>query len=85
MVRLKGPLFSLKAQKQIGKTIIFKSKNNRAFLTKYSKPGSKRKFTPSENQQIMRGYMQDGRESWASLDQSDKDAWNNFVIPKHGE
>ena len=84
MVRLAGPLFSLQASKQLGKTLIFKTKNQRGFLTKYNKPGGNRKFTASASQITMRGYMQDGRDAWAGLPQSDKDAWNDFVIPKRG-
>lgn len=84
MVRLKGPLMSVKAQKQLGKTLIYKSKKNRSFLTKYNKPGGNRKFTASAEQITMRGYMQDGRDAWAGLSAANKAAWNNFVIPKRG-
>ena len=85
MVSLKGPLFSQSAQKQLGKTLIYKSKNQKSFLTKYNKPGGNRKFTASASQITMRGYMQDGRDAWADLPQLDKDDWNDFVIPKRGE
>lgn len=85
MVSLKGPLFSQKAQKQLGKTLIYKNKGNKNFLTRYNKPGGNKKFTASASQITMRGYMEDGRDAWANLPQSDKDDWNDFVIPKRGE
>lgn len=85
MVSLKGPLFSVKAQKQLGKTLIYKSKGNKSFLTKYNKPGGNRKFTASEEQVVMRGYMQDGRDAWAGLSDANKTAWNDFVTPKRGQ
>ena len=50
MTRLKGPLFSLGAQKQLGKTLIYKMKGGRSFLTKYNKPGSKAPFSASPAQ-----------------------------------
>ncbi len=84
-MRLKGPLFSLKASKQLGKNLIYKMKGNRCFLTKYNKPGGNKKFTASASQLTMRERMQDGRDAWAGLSQANKDAWNAFVLPKHGE
>lgn len=50
MANLKGPLFSLEAQKQLGKTLIYKMKGSRAFLTKYNKPGGKNPFDASPAQ-----------------------------------
>ena len=85
MVRLTGPLHSLKAQKQLGKSLIYKMKRGRAFLTKYNKPGGVKKFTPSGSQETMRTYMKEGRDAWAGLSAADVKAWNDFVIPKHGE
>ena len=85
MVSLKGPLFSIKAQKQLGKTLIYKNKGGKSFLTRYNKPGGNRKFTASDEQITMRGYMQDGRDAWAELSSGNKSAWNNFVIPKRGQ
>lgn len=85
MIQLKGPLFSLKARKQLGKTLIYKTKNQKGFLTRYNKPGGRKKFTPSAAQVTQRGYMKDGREAWANLSAADKKAWNDFVIPKRGE
>lgn len=76
---------SLKAQKQLGKTLIYKSKGNKSFLTKYNKPGGNKKFTASADQLTMRGFMQDGRDAWAGLSAANKKAWNAFVIPKRGQ
>ena len=84
-MRLKGPLFSLEASKQLGKTLIYKTKNGRSFLTKYNKPGGNRKTEASVNQVTMRGYMTDARDAWASIDQTDRDAWNDYVLPKRGQ
>ncbi len=84
-MRLKGPLFSQKASKQLGKTLIYKTKNQKGFLTKYNKPGGKKKFTASAAQIAQRGYMEDGRDAWAGLSDADKKAWNDFVIPKRGK
>lgn len=50
MARLQGPLFSEKASKQLGKKLIYKTKGNRAFLTKYNKPGGVSPFDPSPTQ-----------------------------------
>jgi len=83
-MRLKGPLMSLTAQKQLGKTLIYKRKGARNILTRYNKPGGRRKFTASASQVTQRGYMQDGRDAWANLSDANKQAWNDFVIPKHG-
>jgi len=76
---------SLRAQKQFGKTLIYKMKGGKAFLTKYNKPGGKRKFTASADQLTQRGYMQDGRDAWANLSDANKQAWNVFVTPKRGQ
>lgn len=50
MVRLTGPLFSEKAQKQLGKNLIYKRKGSRSLLTKYNKPGGANPFDPSPTQ-----------------------------------
>ena len=50
MVKLIGPLHSDRASKQIGKNLIFKTKQNRSFATSYSKPGQKKKFDASPAQ-----------------------------------
>lgn len=85
MARLHGPLFSEKAQKQLGHNLIYKRKGPKNILTKYNKPGGVAPFTPSASQETMRGYMKDGRDAWAGLPDSDKKAWRDFVKPKRGE
>ena len=77
MVSLKGPLFSLKAQKQLGKTLIYKDKKNKSFLTKYSKPGSVKPFTKSEEQKQMRTIYSDSVEAWHNLSDNEKLDYNN--------
>jgi len=84
MVRITGPLHSDTARKQIGHTVIHKIFNKGSFATAYNKPGSVKPFTPSASQITMRGYMTNARDAWAGLPDSDKTAWRNFVIPKHG-
>jgi len=84
MVRITGPLHSDGASKQLGKTLIFKTKAGRSFLTNYKKPGGVKKFTPSTTQLIMRDYMKDARDAWAGLPDSDKTAWRDFVTPRRG-
>jgi len=84
MAHLTGPLFSEKAQKQLGKKLIYKRRGKKNILTKYSKPGSVTPFTPSGSQNTMRDYMKDGRLAWAGLSVEDKKAWRDFVKPKRG-
>lgn len=79
MVRLRGPLFSQKAQKQLGKTLIYKAKKGRAFLTRYNKPGGKRKFTPSAAQKTMRAHYYEAVGKWRSLTNNEKKQWRDFV------
>jgi len=82
MARLKGPLFSQKAQKQLGKTLIYKTKLNRSFLTKYNKPGSSAPFKVSEKQQLMRQVYACGVTKWQALSIGAKKAWDDLVIRK---
>lgn len=84
MAKLTGPLMSMTAQKQLGNALIYKMKNNKAFATNYSRPGRKKAFTPSASQITQRKYMQDARDAWATIDQSDRNDWNDFVLPKRG-
>lgn len=50
MVRVQSPLMSTRAQKQLGKELIYKMKKNRAFVTGYGRPGRKNPFSPSPTQ-----------------------------------
>ena len=79
MVRLIGPLFSLKAQKQLGKSLIYKTKGNKSFLTKYNKPGGVRKFTPSASQTTMRKHYYEAVGKWRILTPAEQKQWRDFV------
>ena len=85
MVNLKGPLFSMKAQGQLAKTLIFKARGGKSFLTAYNKPGGVTRSTPTPAQETLRTFMQEGRDAWAGLSAGDTQDWNLFVIPKRGE
>ena len=76
MVRLKGPLLSLSASKQLGKTLIFKTKNGKGFLTKYSKPSSIRKTDPSSLQEEKRVIYGEAVEAWGLLSNIQKSVYN---------
>lgn len=76
MVQLKGPLFSQKAQKQLGKTLIYKTKKGKGFLTKYNKPGGRRLFTPSSTQTQMRIIYNEGVAAWNDLSDNEKEVYN---------
>lgn len=75
MARTKGPLFSLKASKSIGKVITYQGRPTGTAV--YKKP------TPTDpktaSQLLMRQYMGEARTAWKELSQTDQDAWNNFV------
>ena len=79
MVRVKAPLMSMSAQKQLGKSLIYKMKKGRAFVTAYSFPGKKNPFTPSESQVQNRILYRDAISIWGELTQAQKDYWNNLV------
>jgi hypothetical protein len=71
------------AQKQLGKTLIYKMKNNRAFVTGYGRPGSKNPFTPSANQIAKRNFYIEAVAVWQGLTESQKDYWSEEVKSKN--
>lgn len=79
MVHLTGPLFSEKARKQLGHKLVYKRKGNRSLLTRYSKPGSVKPFTPSASQKTMRDYYYEAVGKWRSLTANEKKQWRDFV------
>ena len=83
MPRLKSPLFSLTAQKQLGQTLIYKMKGNRAFVTKYNRPGSKNPFSPSATQVTNREFYTSAVAVWQAKNQAQKDYWNNLAKTKN--
>ena len=78
-MRLTGPLFSISAQKQLGHTIIFKTKGSRSFATRYNKPGEKNPFTPSASQTEKRAdyYMATG--IWRNFSITEKEYWDDLA------
>ena len=70
---------SLTAQKQLGKTLIYKMKKNRAFVTGYNKPGGKNPFRPSANQVLKRNFYAQAIIVWKAKNQAQKDYWNDLA------
>lgn len=76
MVRITGPLHSLRAQKQFGHQIVFKQKGSRSIATNYSTPGSKNKFTPNATQIKKRATYGTAVEAWNALTANAKAEYN---------
>jgi hypothetical protein len=79
-MRLKGPLFSLTARKQLGKSIIFKMKNGRAFATGYGKPGSKNKARISTTQIAIRSFYGQQVALWKALTPEEREGYNEQAL-----
>jgi len=79
MIRLTLPLFSDKASKQLGKKLIYKTKGNRSFLTRYNKPGGVTRFTPSASQVAKRAEYGALVELWQGLFPVELNYWNGLV------
>lgn len=79
MVRATGPLFSLEARKQLGKTLIYKTKGGKSFITRYNKPGGQNPHTPSTSQAEKRNYYGIAVEVWQNKTNEEKAYWNNIV------
>ena len=79
MARVKSPLMSMTAQKQLGHELIFKMKKNRAFVTGYSRPGRKKRFTPSADQTQRRDFYTTVVATWQAKTQEQKDEWNDLA------
>jgi len=82
MARAKSPFFSLEAQKQIGKALIFKQKGNRSLVTKYNKPGGQNPFSPSASQIAMRVFYSAAVAIWQGKTDEQKAYWNELVKEK---
>jgi len=76
MVRLRGPLHSLKASKKFADLLVFKTYGNRNILTKYSFPSSKKPFTISTGQTNQRNSYADAVEAWNDLTDEQKEEYN---------
>jgi len=67
------------AQKQLGKTLIYKMKNNRAFVTGYNRPGGKNPFSPSASQVSNRNFYAEAVAVWQNKNQTQKEYWNDLA------
>ena len=83
MVRLHGPLFSQSASKQLGKSLVYKTKGGKGFLTSYSRPSSKRKTEPSSLQEEKRTIYGEAVEAWQALADNSKSVYNENAKGKH--
>ena len=83
MTRLKNPLMSMTAQKQLGKTLIYKMKGNRAFATRYNRPGAKNPFSPSASQVETREFCAEAVVVWQAKNQAQKDYWDDKAKEKN--
>ena len=83
MARTIGPLFSQEAQKQLGKSIIFKTKAGKTFVTRYNKPGDKNSFNPSVSQIEKREIYAAAVREWRALTSAQKEEYNQLVKQKN--
>ncbi len=71
------------AQKQLGKTLIYKMKGGRAFVTGYGRPGRKNPFSPSVSQVENREFYANAVAVWQAKTQEQKDYWNDLAKEKN--
>lgn len=83
MVRVKSPLFSQKASKQLGKSLIYKTKSDRCFVTRYNKPGGQNPFTPSNSQTENRELYGETVGVWRDKTSAQKAYWNALALFKN--
>jgi len=83
MARAKGPLFSQEASKQLGKTLIFKTKAGKSFITRYNKPGGQNPFTPSTSQTEKRTIYALAVGKWRAMPASLKAYWDESAKEKN--
>ena len=83
MARAIGPLFSQKASKQLGKSLIYKTKGDRCFITRYNKPGGQNPFTPSDSQTENRELYGEAVEVWRDKTSAQKAYWNALALFKN--
>lgn len=79
MARVKSPLMSMTAQKQLGHEIIFKMKSGHAFVTGYSRPGRKNPFTRSVEQTSRRDFYATATATWQAKTDEQKAYWNDLA------
>ena len=54
-------------------------KGNRAFATRYNRPGAKNPFSPSASQVLNREFYASAIAVWQAKSQAQKDYWNDLV------
>lgn len=77
MARLKSPLFSLRASKQLGKSLIYKTRGSRSFVTGYNKPGGKNPSPTSPTQLNQRMIYNLIIARWQTFTDDQRAVWNN--------
>ncbi len=77
MVRAKGPLLSVQAQKQLGQSLIYKQKGSRSFITGYNKPGGKNRLIISPTQLNQRMLFNLLIARWQTFTANEKAIWND--------
>ena len=82
MARVKAPLFSLEARKQLGKSIIYKQKGSRSFVTRYNMPGGKNPFSPSGSQREKRIFYAAAVQVWRDKTDEQKAYWDDLAKEK---
>ncbi len=75
MVRVKGPLLSLRASKSIARTITFQKRRGKDTAYLYSKPSG----PPSAAQQEIRQNMAEAVQYWKMLSPEEQQEWQDFI------
>jgi len=83
MVRLRSPLMSAQAQKQLGKSLIYKQKGSRSFATRYNKPGGKNPLSASPSQLNQRMFYNLAIARWQTFSDNEKTVYNDLVKEKN--
>ena len=73
---------SMTAQKQLGNELIYKMKNNRAFVTGYSRRGRKNPFSASASQVLNREFYASAVAIWQGKNDDQKAYWNDLAKDK---
>lgn len=82
MTKVIGPLLSFEARGNVAKILSFQRRPSGAACIRYSKPGSRSRFTPSAGQQTIRTDYREAVAAWQTLTPTEKEAWNLCVKPQ---
>ena len=77
MAKAIGPLMSTGASKQLGKSLIFKQKGGKSFITAYNKPGGKNRLIISPTQLNKRMLYNLIIARWQTFSAGQKAVWND--------